>query len=116
MGVFESGTKLLAVLPMSTAYTPDVREKTGKAVKEPPRYAVVLLNDNYTTFDFVVKVLVTVFRKSAGEAIQITNDVHKKGRGICGLYSKEIAETKVDLVQTMSQREGYPLKCVMEKA
>jgi ATP-dependent Clp protease adaptor protein ClpS len=91
-------------------------EKTSQKVKEPPRYAVILLNDNYSTFDFVVKVLMLVFRKSVSEAVRITNDVHHKGRGACGFYSREIAETKVEQVEAMSQQEGYPLKCIMEKA
>jgi ATP-dependent Clp protease adaptor protein ClpS len=91
-------------------------EKTIEKVKEPPRYAVILLNDNYSTFDFVVKVLMQVFRKSVSEAVRITNDVHYKGRGACGYYSREIAETKIEQVEVMSQQEGFPLKCTMEKA
>lgn len=90
-------------------------EKVRETIKEPPRYAVILLNDNYTTFDFVVKVLVTIFRKNVAEAVKITNDVHHKGRGACGVYSREIAETKVEQVAQLSQAEGHPLKCVMEK-
>ncbi len=84
-------------------------------VTEPPKFKVWLLNDDYTTFDFVVKVLVTVFKKSIEEAVQITSDVHHKGKGICGIYTKEIAETKVALVENMSQVAGYPLKCEMEQ-
>ena len=91
-------------------------EKTREKVQEPPKYAVILLNDNYTTFDFVVKVLVEIFKKSIPEAIKITNDVHKKGKGACGLYPREIAETKLDLVEQLSRANGYPLKCIMEKA
>ena len=90
-------------------------EKVTTKVTEPPKYAVILLNDNYTTFEFVVKVLVNIFRKNIPESVQITNDVHRNGRGVCGLYSKEIAETKVELVEQMTKKEGYPLKCVMEK-
>ncbi|HAC16591.1 MAG TPA: ATP-dependent Clp protease adapter ClpS [Bacteroidetes bacterium] len=90
-------------------------EKVKTKLTEPPKYAVILLNDNYTTFEFVVKVLVTIFRKNVAESVQITNDVHRKGRGICGLYSKEIAETKVELVEQLSKKEGHPLKCVTEK-
>jgi ATP-dependent Clp protease adaptor protein ClpS len=90
-------------------------EKTRQKIQEPPRYAVILLNDNYSTFDFVVKVLVLVFKKSVAEAIKITNDVHHKGRGACGSYSREIAETKIMQVESMSEAEGYPLKCIMEK-
>lgn len=91
-------------------------EKTREKLQEPPKYAVILLNDNYTTFDFVVKVLTQIFRKSVPEAIKITNDVHHRGRGACGYYSREIAETKIEQVELMSQAEGYPLKCIMEKA
>lgn len=101
---------------MSTNPQNNVAEKTRSTIKEPPKFAVMLLNDNYTTFDFVVKVLVNIFRKNITEAIQITNDVHKKGKGICGLYSKQIAETKVEQVAHMGKTEGHPLKCVMEKA
>lgn len=90
-------------------------EKVKTKLTEPPKYAVILLNDNYTTFEFVVKVLVNIFRKNIPESVQITNDVHRNGRGVCGLYSKEIAETKVELVEQMTKKEGYPLKCVMEK-
>jgi ATP-dependent Clp protease adaptor protein ClpS len=100
---------------MSSGTQHSVAEKTRETVKEPPRYAVILLNDNYSTFDFVVKVLVEIFQKSPGEAIYITNDVHRKGRGLCGLYSREIAETKVEMVEQMSRADGFPLKCIMEK-
>lgn len=100
---------------MSTRTNSEFQEKTRSKISEPPKYAVILLNDNYTTFDFVVEVLVTIFRKSVAESVQITNDVHRKGRGICGIYTKEIAETKVDLVEQLSRKDGHPLKCVMEK-
>ena len=92
-----------------------IREKVKTKLTEPPKYAVILLNDNYTTFELVVRVLVQIFRKNIPEAIKITNDVHRIGRGICGLYSKEIAETKIELVEQMTKKEGHPLKCVMEK-
>jgi ATP-dependent Clp protease adaptor protein ClpS len=92
-----------------------VAEKVRNSVSEPPKFAVILLNDNYTTFDFVVKVLVGIFRKSVPESIQITNDVHRKGRGVCGVFTREIAETKIDMVEQLSKDEGYPLKCVLEK-
>ncbi|MBN1699020.1 MAG: ATP-dependent Clp protease adaptor ClpS [Spirochaetales bacterium] len=82
---------------------------------EPPKFKVILLNDDYTTFDFVIRVLVEVFRKPEPEAIQITMDVHKRGYGICGIYTKEIAETKVATVHDMSESAGYPLRCVMEE-
>ena len=82
---------------------------------EPPRYKVILLNDDYTTFEFVINVLVVVFRKAHPDAVRITLDVHKRGYGICGVYSKEIAETKVESVHQMSEAAGYPLRCTMEE-
>ena len=100
---------------MATSGQTGISEKVRSKVKEPPKYAVLLLNDNYTTFDFVVKVLVSVFRKNVPEAIQITNDIHRKGKGVCGAFSREIAETKVEQVEHMSRKEGFPLKCVMEQ-
>jgi ATP-dependent Clp protease adaptor protein ClpS len=83
--------------------------------KEPPKYKVILLNDDYTTFDFVIQVLVVVFKKPQIEAVQITMDVHKRGHGLCGIYTKEIAETKVATVHQMSETAGFPLRCVMEE-
>ncbi|MCH8486787.1 MAG: ATP-dependent Clp protease adaptor ClpS [Candidatus Cyclonatronum sp.] len=77
---------------------------------------VYLLNDDYSTFDFVVHVLVNIFRKSIEEAIRITNDVHHRGKGACGMYTKQIAETKVMLVEEASSSAGYPLRAVMEEA
>jgi len=82
---------------------------------EPPKYKVILLNDDYTTFDFVISVLVVVFKKPNEEATSITLDVHKKGYGLCGVYTKEIAETKVAMVHQMSESAGFPLRCVMEE-
>ena len=83
--------------------------------QEPPKYKVILLNDDYTTFDFVIHVLVVVFKKPHLEAVRITMDVHKRGHGLCGVYTKEIAETKVATVHQMSEAAGYPLRCVMEE-
>lgn len=92
------------------------QRKTSTTVTEPPQYAVHLINDHYTTFDFVVQVLTTVFGKSVPEAVKITNDVHHKGRGVCGIYDRQIAETKVDQANGMARQAGYPLKCTMEPA
>jgi ATP-dependent Clp protease adaptor protein ClpS len=83
--------------------------------KEPPQYKVILLNDDYTTFEFVITILMTVFSKPEVEAIRITFDVHKRGYGVCGMYSREIAETKVMTVQQLSESAGYPLQCIMEE-
>ena len=77
-------------------------------------YKVLLLNDHYTTMEFVVMVLEQVFHKTADEAMQIMLAVHQAGKGVAGLYPKEIAETKVALVRHMARKDGYPLQCVME--
>ncbi len=97
---------------MSTQTVRQVRTR----VVEPPRYAVFLINDHYTTFDFVVQVLTSVFRKTVPEAVAITNDVHHKGRGICGYYDRQIAETKVQQANAMARQAGFPLKCDLEPA
>ena len=95
----------------------DYREEIDIAdqVTEPPRFKVILLNDDYTTFEFVKLILITIFRKSDVEAEKITMHVHKNGYGICGIYSKEIAETKILQVQQKSEEAGYPLQCIMEE-
>ena len=84
-------------------------------VREPAEYKVLLHNDNYTTMDFVIKVLKTVFNKSQEEANRIMLNVHKKGVGVCGIYTHEIAETKVHVVNQMAIHNNFPLKCSMEE-
>lgn len=79
-------------------------------------YRVLLHNDDYTTMEFVVYVLMQVFHKSAEEATRIMLNVHKQGIGMCGLYIYEVAETKVETVIRMARENGHPLKCTMEKA
>ena len=92
-----------------------VRSETDHKVEEPPLYKVMLLNDDYTTMEFVVEVLMYVFQKSSDEAFQIMLNVHRSGVGICGIYPYEIAETKVDTVETLARENGHPLKCIMER-
>ena len=99
------------------------REGTGSAVKEreetkqqePTQYKVVLLNDDYTTMAFVIEILESVFQKSPAEAYQIMMHVHLNGRGIAGVYPWEVAETKVEAVQTLARGAGFPLKAVVEE-
>lgn len=93
----------------------DIELKERDEVKTPPLYRVFLLNDDYTTMDFVIKILEKVFHKSPVEAAQIMIHVHKSGKGLAGIYTREIAETKTDRVLQMSGKSGYPLKCSMEK-
>ena len=90
-------------------------EKERQQTKEPSLYRVLLLNDDYTSMDFVIHVLERVFHKSAAEATQIMLNVHKKGAGICGVYTREVAETKVVTVHEMAARKKYPLRCAMER-
>ncbi len=83
--------------------------------QEPERFAVLLLNDDYTPMDFVVEVLVSIFHKNHQEAEQIMLDVHRKDSGLCGVYTFEIAETKVMQVGRLSREQGYPLKAIVQE-
>ena len=80
----------------------------------PRLYKVMLINDDYTTMDFVVSILETVFKKSAAESVKIMLAVHNKGHGVCGIYAKQIAEAKVQIVHSKARAKGFPLKCAME--
>jgi len=84
-------------------------------IREPRNYKVLLHNDDYTTMEFVVQVLSTVFNKSEAEANRIMLSVHNNGVGVCGVYTAELAETKVIMVRQMARKGGYPLKCTMEE-
>jgi len=101
-----------------TSSRPDqeLLEKTRQKNDEPPMYRVFLLNDDYTTMEFVIEILQDVFHKPTMEATQIMLHVHRNGRGLAGVYVRDIAETKVETVKTMARERGYPLQCAMEKA
>ncbi|MBS0445617.1 MAG: ATP-dependent Clp protease adapter ClpS [Proteobacteria bacterium] len=89
--------------------------KTAKV--EPPRmYQVVMLNDDYTPMEFVVLVLQEYFKRDLETATQIMLKIHHDGRGVCGVYSKDVAATKVELVLAAARRGGHPLQCIMEAA
>jgi len=88
--------------------------ETRQKVDKPRLFKVLLHNDNYTTMEFVVLVLMRVFHKGEAEAVQIMLDVHRKGIGLAGLYQREIAETKVQRVLQMARQAKYPLMCTME--
>jgi len=100
--------------------SPDVKEKvkseTRKDVAEPPMFKVLLHNDDYTTMEFVVELLMGVFHKSFEDATRIMLNVHKTGYGVCGVYTYEIAETKVETVHHLAIESGFPLKSSIEKA
>lgn len=90
-----------------------VRDK--EEVKEPSLYKVLLHNDDYTTMDFVIMILETVFNKDTTEATRIMLNVHNQGIGIAGVYTREIGESKISVVQKMARKNQYPLKCSLEK-
>lgn len=98
--IFEEGTKT----------------QTRPKVDLPKMYRVILLNDHYTTMEFVVEVLIKVFYKPLQEATQIMLDVHKKGKGTVGVYTRDIAETKVSQVHILAKKREYPLRCIYEEA
>ncbi|HNY22139.1 MAG TPA: ATP-dependent Clp protease adaptor ClpS [Treponemataceae bacterium] len=86
----------------------------SEEVHEPEQYRVVLLNDDFTTKDFVVAVLIAVFHKKHEDAYLIMEDVHRKGRGVVGSYTYDIAATRCMQVQEAARQSGFPLRCVME--
>ena len=100
------------------------QDQTGEAVKErtspkeqtPALYKVLLLNDDYTTMEFVVQVLETVFTKSPAEAFRIMMQVHRLGSGLAGVYPWEVAETKVATVEGLAKEAGFPLRATIEEA
>ncbi len=98
-------------------HEPDLQTVKDKPrLEKPPLYQVIILNDDFTPMDFVVDILCQFFQKSGSEATLIMLAVHHKGRGVCGLYPFEIAESKVTLVRQTSREHGHPLQCIMEKA
>ena len=94
----------------------EVITETKKKRQKPPLYKVLLHNDDYTTKEFVVQILQYVFNKDATAAVQIMLHVHKKGIGVAGVYTYEVAETKVALVESLAKQHEYPLKCSIEEA
>ena len=94
----------------------NVITKSDVKIQEPSMYRVLLHNDDYTPMDFVVDILESVFNMKQSQATQIMMDVHQKGIGVCGVYTYEIAETKVAVVAESARKEEYPLKCTMEQA
>lgn len=99
--------------------TTDSQTRTGISPKTrkdvPPLYKVLLHNDDYTTMEFVVEILMTVFGKPLEKATQTMLNIHHKGNAVCGIYPREIAETKVDTVHHLAGSRGFPLKSTMEK-
>ena len=100
----------------SGVFQEDVGVQQKPRLQEPKLYCVLLHNDNYTTMDFVVKVIVAVFHKAAAEATKIMLDVHQKGRGVVGTYTYDIAVTKVSQVHEMARQSEFPLRASCEEA
>ena len=92
-----------------------VATQTRRKPKRPPRFKVVLYNDDYTPMEFVVRVLEQIFQKSPAEATQLMLQIHKSGLGIAGVYVLEVAETKVAAVHQAAERNGYPLRAGVEQ-
>ena len=88
--------------------------KPKKKLQKPKLFKVILLNDDYTPMEYVVKLLKAVFNKSESDAVNIMLMVHNKGAGVCGIFTKDIAETKVFTVLKMAKHDQHPLKCIME--
>jgi len=93
-----------------------VVERTRPKLAKPPLFKVVLLNDDYTPMEFVVEVLQAFFRMNSEQATRIMLHVHQKGKGVCGVFTREIAETKVAQVNQYSRESKHPLLCEMEEA
>ena len=91
-----------------------VVQEARPQIKKPPLYKVILLNDDYTPMEFVVRVLERYFHKSREEATRIMLQVHQKGMGICGVFTREVAETKVRQVMLFAAESQHPLQCSME--
>lgn len=90
--------------------------RTQRKLKTPKLYKVLLLNDDYTTMEFVVYILQSIFRLAETEAVQIMLHVHKNGMGVAGVYPREIAETRVSQVEALAREYEYPLRCGLEEA
>jgi ATP-dependent Clp protease adaptor protein ClpS len=91
-------------------------EKTTEKIQEPDEYRVILLNDHFTSMDFVVEVLIAIFHKNVQDANKIMLDVHKKGKSPVGLYTWDIAHTKAEQVHSAARANEFPLRCIVEPA
>ncbi|MBU3657661.1 MAG: ATP-dependent Clp protease adapter ClpS [Rhodocyclaceae bacterium] len=93
-----------------------VLEREDTVVRPPPLYQVLLLNDDFTPMDFVVHVLTAIFRMDFERATRIMLEVHNEGRGICGIFTRDVAASKVEQVANLAREHQHPLVCVMEEA
>jgi ATP-dependent Clp protease adaptor protein ClpS len=93
-----------------------VKQKDKIKIKKPRNFKVVMYNDDYTTMEFVINILVSIFNKKLMEAEKIMLDVHEKGKGVAGIYSYDIAITKVSTAMAMAKEKGFPFKLTVEEA
>lgn len=96
--------------------TTEVETETRIKIKQPSLYQVLLKNDNYTPMEFVIEILISLFGKSHQEAMALTVEIHEKGKGVAGVYTREIAEQKVSDTLTVAKHQGHPLQAVLEEA
>ncbi|MCX6553444.1 MAG: ATP-dependent Clp protease adapter ClpS [Candidatus Aminicenantes bacterium] len=94
----------------------ELQTKEESEIREPKMYRVILHNDHYTTMEFVVEILVNIFAKPSQEATRIMLDVHRRGSGECGVFSRDIARTKVSQVHALARQHEFPLRCSYEEA
>ena len=92
----------------------EVKTSKKTKIKKPKKYAVYILNDDYTPWDFVIQTLMKVFNKTGQEANELTSSVHRQGEGLCGIYTKEIAESKVQAATEFAKVNKQPLRTVMK--
>lgn len=92
----------------------EVQTKPRNEVRRPKRYRVLLHNDHYTSMEFVIMILESIFRKTSVQSVEIMLNVHNSGLGIAGVYPASIAETKIKTVHQAAEKQGFPLKCSME--
>ena len=92
----------------------DLKTVPKDEIKEPGKYKVLLLNDHYTTMEFVVEVLRTVFRHTPAQATRVMLHIHNSGVGVAGIYTKDVAETRMEQALAMAREHGHPLECALE--
>lgn len=92
------------------------KTRTNTKIDDPVMYKVIILNDDYTTVDFVVEILLDIFSKSYQEAVELTYIVHQQGSGLCGTYPYDIAKTKVKQAHRSARKNNFPLKLICEEA
>ena len=104
------------MLPPESRYEEAAVAESQEKVQEPPLFKVLLHNDDYTTMDFVVHVLVSIFNMPEDQAVQVMLNVHLRGIGVAGIYTYEVAEMKVEKTTALAREHEFPLLCTMEKA